>query len=159
MSKIANIFIGILLFMFTALASADDEAVVSLSKKKIKSNIGSTVTVDLQMSEFPVTEGGGVNIRYNPRVVQINNVTVDASTWNFVNQNGNIDNAYGIVSNILFSSFRGVSGDARIATIELEFVGRGKSKIRLEASDDNPFASNGEPLDVKFRSTRIRVRK
>jgi hypothetical protein len=59
----------------------------------------------------------------------------------------------------LFSSYQGVSGNAKIATIELEFIGKGKGVIGLSESDNNPFASNGEQVAVTFRSTKIHVRR
>lgn len=152
-----KIFISSLLLVSSMMANAESE--ISLSESKIKSRVGQTVSVDLVMSDFETTEGGGVNLHFNPKMVKVNSVVVDDSTWSFVNQDGEIDNNTGIVKDILFSSYRSVSGDAKIATIELEFVGKGKSKIKLRESGSNPFASNGEQMTVSFKKSKIRVRR
>lgn len=157
MFKNTNILIGVLIFIFSMMANAESE--VSLSKSVIKSRIGSTVSVDLLMTDFAMTEGGGVEINYDPTLVQVNSVSIDGNTWSFVSRDGNINNADGTVSDILFSSYQGVSGNAKIATIELEFIGKGKGIIGLSESDNNPFASNGEQMAVTFKSSRIRVRR
>ena len=157
MFKNTNILVGGLLFMFSMMAHA--EAGVSLSQSTIKSKIGSIVSVDLVMSDFVKTEGGGVEVHYDPSIMRINSVVVDETSWSFVSRDGQINNADGTVSDILFSNYKGVSGDAKIATIEMEFVGKGKGKIVLSESDKNPFASNGEPLAVTFNSSRIHVRR
>ena len=149
--------IGCLLLMMSATVSA--ETGVSLSQSTIKSRAGSTLSVDVLMSDFPNTEGGGIEVHYNPDLVKVNSVVVDESTWTFVNRNGDIDNSAGTVTGIVFSNFGGVSGNARIATIELEFVANGKGSIVLSESDNNPFASNGEALAVNFNPTRIQVRR
>lgn len=151
-----KIFTGSLLFVFSMMANA--EPGVALSESVIKSKVGRTVSVDLVMSDFAMTEGGGVDMYYNPALVQVNSVTVDGATWGFASKNGNIDNTNGVVSGILFSDYQGVAGDAKIATIELEFVSKGRGWIALDASGDNPFASNGEPMAVTFNHTNIRVR-
>ena len=157
MFKNTNSIVGGLLFMFSMMVHA--EADVSLSESTIKSKIDSIVSVDLVMSNFSMTEGGGVEMQYDPKLVQINSVVVDAAAWSFVNRDGDINNADGTVSGILFSSYQGVSGDAKIATIELEFIGKGKGKISLSESNSNPFASNGEQMAVTFSPTKIHVRR
>lgn len=157
MFKNTNILIGCLLFIFSALVNA--ESGVSLSKSAIKSKVGDTVSVDLLMSDFALTNGGGVELHYDPALVQVNSVVVDGTVWSFAKRDGDINNADGVVSDILFSSYQGVSGNAKIATIELEFIGKGKGKISLSESGSNPFASNGAQMAVTFASTKVHVRR
>lgn len=152
-----KIFIGSLLLVCSMMANA--ESGISLSESKIQSRVGQTVSIDLVMSDFAMTEGGGVEMHYDPSLVKVNSVVVDSDTWNFASQNGDINNSDGSVSGILFSNYQGVSGDVKIATIELEFIGKGRGKITLNESDSNPFASNGEQMAVTFSKTRIRVRR
>lgn len=149
--------IGCLLLVLSAAVHA--ETGVSLSLSTIKASVGSTVSVDVLMSGAPNTEGGGIDVQFDPDLMQVNSVAVDGNTWTFVNQNGDIDNAAGTVTGIIFSSYNGVSGDARIATLELEFTGKGKGEIVLSESDVNPFASNGGLLAVDFTPTEVRVRR
>jgi hypothetical protein len=149
------ILTGLFLFMFSALLSA--APTVSFSEPVVRAHAGEVFTVDVVMSDFPATEGGGLVLKFNPKKLQVTNVTVDNSVWQFVNNNGDISR--GNVSDILFSSFQGVTGDAKIATIEFRSLRRGKSKIRLKESSINPFASNGEVIDVEFKATKVRVRR
>jgi hypothetical protein len=157
MFKIKSILVFGILAIFSMAAHADPS--VSLSESKIKSRVGSIVEVDLMMSDFATTEGGGVELHYDSSLVQINSVVVDGTAWSFVSRDGDINNDDGIVSNILFSSYQGVSGNAKIATIELEFIGKGKGKIKLSEAASNPFASNGELIAVTYKSSKIRVRR
>jgi hypothetical protein len=152
-----NVFIGVLLFVFSTLASAD--ATVSFNDESIKSRIGNTFTLDVLMSDFPTTEGGGLVLNYDSALLQVNSVVVDSSVWGFVNRVGDTDNVRGQVSGILFSSFQGVTGDAKIATIEFQAINRGRGIIRLEKSVENPFASNGQNIDVTLMPTRIGIHR
>lgn len=145
------------LFVFATIANA--ESGVSMSESNIHSKVGNTMLVDVLMSDFVFTEGGGIDMHFNPALVQVNSVVVDGDTWGFVNRDGSINNTDGLVSGILFSSYQGLSGNAKIATIELEFVGKGRGEISMSESASNLFAGNGEHLAVTFSSTRIHVRR
>jgi len=150
-----HIFVGALLFVFSTLINA--APTISFSESVVKSHAGETFTVDIIMSDFPTTEGGGVTLKFNPEKLQVTNVTVDNSIWQFVNNDGDISR--GTVSDILFSSFQGVTGNAKIASIQFQSIKKGRSRIRLEESESNPFASNGVAIDVDFIPTKIRVRR
>lgn len=156
MIKKITVLTGCLLFVISTLASAAD---VSFSEKRIKSRVGEQFSLDVLMSDFPTTEGGGIVLHFNPRVVQVRNVSVDDSVWNFVNRNGDIDNDRGTVSDILFSNYQGVTGNAKIATIEFEIINKGRSRITLEESSINPFAGGGENISVTFQSANINTRR
>ena len=157
MANKVNILIAAMLFAFPTLVNA--EASVSFSKDVIKSRTGNTFTLDVLMSDFPITEGGGLVLHFDPSRLQVTNVTVDSSVWRFVNKDGEIDNTDGTVSGILFSSYQGVTDNAKIATIEFQAIRKGKSNIALEESASNPFASNGQVIDVTFIPTMIRIRR
>jgi len=151
-----NILASCLLFVISTLVSAAD---VSFSEKRVRSHVGEQFSLDILMSDFPTTEGGGLVLHFNPKVVRVTNVSVDDSVWSFVNKNGDIDNGEGTVSDILFSNYRGVTGNAKIATIEFEAIKRGKSRIKLEESAINPFAGGGEKIAVTFKSSNVRVKR
>jgi hypothetical protein len=156
MVKKISILTGCLLFVISTLVSAAD---VSFSEKRIRSHVGEQFSLDILMSGFPAIEGGGVTLHYNSDVVRVTSVSVDDSTWNFVNRDGEIDNDAGTVSDILFSNYQGVTGDAKIATIGFESIKKGRSKLTLEESAINPFGSGGENVAVTFKSSTIRVQK
>ena len=157
MNKKISVLLGGLLFVFSTLASAD--ANVSFSEEKVKTTVGSEFSLDVVMADFPTTEGGGVSLQFNPSVLEVTNVSVNSDEWRFVNKNGDIDNANGVVSEILFSSYQGVTGNATIATIQFKAVGKGRAKIKLKEAESNPFASAGEKVAVSFESTKVKVRK
>ena len=157
MGNIINILVAVMLFAFSTLVSA--EANVSFSEDVVKSRTGKTFTLDVLMSDFPTTEGGGLVLHFDPSGLQVTNVTVDSSVWQFVNKEGDIDNTDGVVSHILFSSYQGVTANAKIATIEFQAIRKGKSNLILEESASNPFASNGQGIDVTFVPAVIRIRR
>ncbi len=136
---------------------AQAEPVVSFNPSKTVIGVGDTFTVDIFMTDFPTTQGGGLTLDYRPSVLQAIGVTVNEAQWSFINQPGTIDNTHGIVSDILFSAFPGASSDSTIATIEFEAVGKGSSHLRLTESIKNSFASSGELIEVSFEQGRIRV--
>ncbi|WP_157118003.1 hypothetical protein [Oceanicoccus sagamiensis] len=84
---------------------------------------------------------------------------MNSTLWNFATSSGLVNRKGNMVSDILFSNFKGVSGDARIATVTFSAKRTGKTAIRLKPSEINPFASNGSVLDVKFQKTKIIVSK
>jgi len=152
-----NILLSMLLFLFSTIVNAG--ANVSFSESFVKSNTGNTFTLDVLMSDFPVTEGGGLVLNFDPALLQVTSVSVDSGVWEFVNNDGEIDNAGGVVSSILFSSYRGVAGDAKIATIEFQATQKGKGNITLDESLDNPFASNGQNINVTFTPAKVLIRR
>lgn len=82
-------------------------------------------------------------------------VAVDTNVWSFKTDNGHIDNINGNVSDILFSSYKGVSGDAVIAVVQFNSINKGLSNITIEESLANPFASNGKTMTVSFETTNV----
>ena len=151
--------IKILLLFFVSSSVFADEALVGFSEKKTKTRVGEQFTIDIVMSGMPTTEGGGLNLKFNPKMLQVTNVSVDKGTWNFVSKDGEIDNQNGLVTDILFSNYKGVNDSAKIVTIEFEAIKRGRTKLRLNPSSISPFASNGEVVDVKFKKAVVKVRK
>ena len=130
---------------------------VALSSKEVSAEVGETFTLDITMSDFPTSEGGGVTVRFDANMLTVSNVAINSEVWNFVNKDGVIDNDSGVVSDILFSNYKGVSGDSNVATITFQAKNSGSSKINLEGSLVNPFASNGEKIAANFVNTDIQI--
>ena len=128
---------------------------LALSSDEATVNEGESFTLDIEINDFPVSEGGAVTLRFNPAQIQVTTVSVDSNVWDFVNKDGQINNAEGTVSDILFSSYQGVSGDAKVATVEFRSIKNGTSEITLEESPVNPFASNGQKMVVSFKTTTV----
>jgi len=131
--------------------------VVALSSKQVDVNVGESFELEVTMSDFPVSEGGGVTVKFDASKLSVSNVTIDSSVWGFVNKVGGVDNDAGVISDILFSSYNGVSGDSNIATIQFNAIGNGSSQIYLEGSTINPFASSSNTIAVSFISTNVQV--
>lgn len=127
---------------------------VALSTEQVNANVGDVFTVDITMKNFPVSEGGGVTIKFDASMLNASDVSISTG-WNFVNKVGNIDNNAGVISDILFSSYQGVDGDNLIATITFSAIASGSSQIMLEGSAINPFASNGDKIAASFTNTNV----
>lgn len=128
---------------------------VALSDGDVHVYKGEVFTLDLTMSDFTVSEGGGVTLRFDPLLLQVTNVDIDKAVWSFVNKEGQINNAEGTVSDILFSSYQGISGNVKVATIEFKSIEKGTSTITLETSPINPFAGDGKVLVVMLNTTNV----
>ncbi len=128
---------------------------LALSKSKVNVNEGEAFTLDVTVNDFVISEGGGVSVFFDPASVQVTAVSVDNDVWDFVNKDGTINNARGTVSDILFSSYQGVSGNARVATIEFKSIKKGTTELTLKEATANPFASNGQVMAVSFKSTTV----
>lgn len=147
----------IFLVLFSLSVSADGPAVNFITNNG-KVAVGGTVSIDLVMSDFPDSQGGGLNLVFNPKVVQVVQVTVDSSVWSFVQQSGQIDNSAGKVGDIIFAAFPGVSGDGKIATVEFRGLKKGNARLRLEESSKNPFSSNGNGFPVSLGKANLHVK-
>jgi len=128
---------------------------VAMSNTNVSVEDGEQFTLQVLANDFSTSEGGAITLYFNPELLQVTSINVDSSVWDFVSKNGQIDNAKGSISDILFSSYKGVTGDAVIATIEFKAVNSGSSNVTIEESAANPFASNGEAMTVTFVTTNV----
>ena len=145
----------LLLLLFSSVCRAEP-AVNIVADKKVP--LGQTISVDIVMNDFPESQGGGLNLTFNPKVVRINQVVVDQSVWRFFQQDGQVDNDNGKVTDIVFATFPGVSGDGIIAKVELTTIKKGNSRLRLEESSKNPFSSNGVSIPVSLGEANLHVK-
>ena len=146
----------LLLLGVVPLVNADP--VVGFSHSQVNATTGQVVSLDIVMTSFPKTDGGGINLRYNPKVLKLKNLNISSSTWSFVNKIVTVDEEAGIINGILFSSYSGVSADALIATVEFLPVKSGKSSLSMEESAINPFAAQGYRIPVSFQEATLVVR-
>lgn len=136
---------------------ASSKPTVALTSDQVNTTVGETFTLDITMSNFPTSEGGGVTVQFDPSIINVSNVTINSEIWNFVNKAGEIDNNAGVISDILFSSFNGISEDGNVATITFSAISSGNSQISLETSSINPFSSNGSEIGANFVHTNVQV--
>lgn len=139
----------------SAVGSSKTSPTVSLSSDTVNAYNGETFSLDIVMSNFSTTEGGGVTLAYDASKLAVTNVAVDENVWTFINKNGQVNNAEGSVRDILFSSYQGVSDQAVIATVEFNVLDTGTSSIELTESALNQFAGNGQAITVVFDATTV----
>jgi len=155
MPKFGAVLFSLILFS-TAVLAGGPSVVFTTGNQNIA--VGETVLVELGMDSFPESQGGGLNLMFDPRVVHVTGVVVNQSVWSFSHQTGQIDNDAGRVDDIVFAAFPGASGDGKIATIELQAIRKGNARLRLEASGKNPFSSNGEIFTVSLGRAKLHVK-
>lgn len=102
-------------------------------------------------------EGGGLNLSFNPTILSVNSVALDTGVWEFLTSIGPINNAVGTVSDIVFNSFAGRSGNFDIGTVSFTAQGLGNSDLVLTASTLNPFASGGALFPVTLTNGAVTV--
>ncbi|VAW59291.1 hypothetical protein MNBD_GAMMA08-307 [hydrothermal vent metagenome] len=135
------------------LSTGGHAATVSLSPASLVVGINETFTLELTGSDFNsgTLDGGGVNINFDPTVINVTNVVINTDVWEFYSTAGVIDNLAGTVNDISFNSFVTRTGNLNFATIEFTAVGSGVSALSLTENFFNPFATNGTPyLDLTF---------
>lgn len=137
--------------------SVSSKPTVTLLSEQVTVNLGEIFTLDITMSNFPTSEGGGVTVQFDPSMLNASHVAINSEVWNFVNKTGEIDNKAGLISDILFSNFAGISGDTKVATITFNTITAGNSQISLEGSSINPFSSNGSKVVANFVSTDVEI--
>ena len=130
---------------------------VALTSEQVSADVDDVFTLDITMSNFPTSEGGGVTIHFNPDMLNVSNVAINSEVWDFVNKAGTIDNNAGTVSDILFSSLSGISEDTSVATITFNAISGGNSQISMETSPINPFSSNGSEIAANFVQTNVQI--
>ena len=116
--------------------------------------------VDIVASGFPATDGGGVDLAFDPSVVNVLSVSIDPTVWNFVTSTGSIDNTAGSVDGIMVNDFDYVdplAGDFIVATLQLKAVGIGTTLLSLSEYDLNPWASGGTRIDPTYLSGIVNV--
>jgi hypothetical protein len=154
--KCNNLFFGVLML---ASISVCAEPIVGFTQDKTIVRAGDVFTISIVGTDLPLIEGGGVSLNYDPSILNVLNVSVDNNAWEFASTSGKISNLDGRVTDILFSSYSGKSGDVQIATIQIKAVARGRAVLGLSESAANPFASQGRQVPVKFEKIKVTVKR
>ncbi len=135
--------------------SKEPNALVAFSNANVSITSGDNFALSVVAQLLVPSEGGGISLRYDPARLEVVRVSVDTATWDFVVKSGSINNTEGVVSDIVFSSYKGVSGNALLATIEFKSLNKGESTLTIEQSQLNPFASNGEIMNVSYGTANV----
>jgi hypothetical protein len=103
-----------------------------------------------------VTFGGGLSLAWNPDVLDLDSVVVDATAWETARGAGLLDAASGTLSDMYFGSFTGRSGSFAIATLRFVADKPGSTLLAMSGSTDFPFADEmAEVMPVAFSNASI----
>lgn len=105
-----------------------------------------------------LTVGGGLSLQWNPDVLDLDSVVLDAGTWEFNRNAGLLDAASGTLSDMYFNSFAGRSGSFAIATLRFVADQPGSTQLAMSGSVDFPFGDEmGDVIPVGFQGASITV--
>lgn len=156
MKKILSIVV--LFFLSVSVAPA---ATVYFSPASFSATTGQGFSLDIlgDFTSGEAIEGGGLNLVFDRLVVNVTNVAVNTTLFDFFSDPGTINNSTGAVTGIVFNTFAGASGTFRIATIDFTAMGLGSTALILTESSLNPFSSAVAmgSLTVGFQSGSVSV--
>jgi PEP-CTERM motif len=147
------------LFALFALSLQANAAVVSFNPPSKTVNVGDIFTIGVEGSGFATDlDGGGLNLSFNPAVLQVLDVIIDGTAWDFLPSDGTIANAAGTVTETTFNQFAHPKvGAFSILEYQFQALAKGASMLQLTEFDGNPFASLGLPVTVTFTDGSVNV--
>lgn len=104
--------------------------------------------------------GGGFGLSWDPAVLRLTAVSVDAVVWEFARGPGTVDNNAGKLSDAYFASNRAVlpTGDFAIAKMVFSAVGAGTTTIQSRESALFPWVNEvGDVLEPTYGGLRVTV--
>ncbi|MBL8306791.1 MAG: hypothetical protein JNM33_08855 [Rubrivivax sp.] len=102
--------------------------------------------------------GGGLSFSWDPDVLDLASVQVDAATWEFARDGGLLDAAAGTLTGMYFASFNGHAGSFPIATLRFVADQPGITTVAMSLFPSQPFANEmGEVVDVNLFGSRVTV--
>jgi hypothetical protein len=141
------------------LASAAGSLVVTPANTSVLS--GASFNVEVRGSGFTDNVvGGGFSLDFNPAVLQLDTVTVNAVEWEFLTNPGTINNAAGTLRDVWFNAFAAPlpTGNFPIAVLSFTAKLPGNSALGLLAATDFPFANDlAQVISVSFGSGAVTV--
>lgn len=139
-------------------ATVTEAAMVRFDPSSLTVNLGNVFSMDIIAEGFTTTtEGGGLNLSFDQSIVNVNSVSLDATVWEFFTTTGIVNNGTGTVSDMIFASFAGRTGNFDIGTVFFTAIGPGTSNLGLTSSLLNPFAGGGEVIPVTFTNGSVSV--
>lgn len=148
---------GAALWALACGAQAANQVVLSPGASTLQP--GQTIELTLSGADFDsLTLGGGVSLQWNPAVLDLVSVNVDAANWEFARSGGLLDAASGTLSELYFASFNGRSGSFNIASLRFVADGPGVSDVTLSGAPAFPFSDEmGEVMAIDFSGARLTV--
>ena len=143
--------------LFTGAAHAAPQVKISPTTASLLP--GEVVEVTITGTGFDmVVIGGGLSLQWNPDVLDLDSLVMDAATWDFNRTGGELDAAAGTLSNMYFNSFIGRSGNVGIATLRFVADKAGSTQLTMSDAVDFPFGDEmGDVIPVSFSGANITV--
>ena len=136
-------------------------ATISWNDIDYSTNLNNVFTLDITGSDFDVNvDGGGVNLSYDPNIVNVLSVSIDESVWDFGSQGvdtGSINNTVGTVNGITVNAWSEVTDDFVVASVDFIAVGSGVTDLTLNEFYFNPWASTGNSINPFFQAGEVTV--
>ncbi len=108
-------------------------------------SVGSSFSLDLKGRSFFIpTDKGGVNFTFDPRVLQVEGITVNNATWEVPASAAVIDNGAGRVTGLGVASATGHGPTFDLAEIVFKAVGSGSTGLTLSEDSANRFTRAGQ---------------
>ena len=155
---------AVLLVAGVAVSGNSLAATVSFNTSAQTVALGSSFSLSVQGTAFPTIVGGGLDLSFNPSVLQISSVTINTSVFEFYMgggmEEGVLNNALGTLTDTAFNTFAGATGDFTIMTIGFTAVGAGISSLNLSESSIWVFSNAvGNPIgnQIVFSDSLITV--
>lgn len=149
----------ILTFALIAFAFQAQAAVISFNPSTSTVNQGDIFSIGVEGSGFASSlDGGGVNLSFNPAVLELLDVSIDTSVWDFFVDKGTIDNVAGTVKETQFNQFvHPQVGSFSILEYQFRAKNLGVSELVLTEFSGNPFGSGGIAIGPDFTEGFITV--
>lgn len=123
--------------------------------------VSDTFSVEVRGESFSENVvGGGFDFSFNPAVLSLDSVVINAAVWEFAPAGGTIDNVAGTLSTASFNTFAvpQPTGNFLAATLNFTAKAFGSSALTLAPSGLAVFASSlGDPIDVAFGNGSVNV--
>lgn len=159
MNRLHTLAAAAVLLLAGAAAHADNRMTLTTTAADLMP--GASFEVAVRGAEFAASVlGGGFGLNWDPAVLRLDSVVVDAATWEFARNGGLTDNASGSLSDAYFASNRAVlpTGAFPIARLNFSAIGAGTTTIVSRESALFPWVSEqGDVLGVDYGQLRVTV--
>lgn len=122
---------------------------------------GAVIEVTISGQAFAeAVVGGGLSFAWNPAVIDLQSVTMDTATWEFLTHGGLHDPASGTLSEMFFNSVKATlpTGNFGIATLRFVADQPGSTTLTMSVPPALPFASDlAEVIPVSFQNAHVAV--
>lgn len=147
-------------FAVTGGASAASLNHVFIDPASSTETLNSQFSVLLQGENFATgVDGGAVDILFDPTILQVQSVNIDAGFWDVQASYAGIDNTAGLIDFLDVAQFSSNTVDTvfDIATITFSAIAIGGSDITPVANPIDLFAAGGNQLVINYSSASVQV--